>query len=228
MFSLPSFIMESSSKMLSNIYPGLENVVFGIFVSLAIGSFIIIACLSSSRKVLYFLVQERRVIFIVILLGILFYVDNIVEYWTAQGIAYPFAILGYISSDMIVMYFPRRLVLAMMVMIVVVNLWCIFNHTFLITDCKQYTLPWGIFGENISYCTIKRLIYQTIISLMVSAAITLLVNGTDNLFFCNVNIYRSTGTIDRNTLNEKYVSSMKMERERSIDAEKRNVELEMT
>ena len=43
----------------------------------------------------------------------------------------------------------------------------------------------------------------------------------DNLFFCNINIYRSTGTIDRSSVNEKYVSSMRRERARSIDAEKR-------
>ena len=115
---------------------------------------------------------------------------------------------------MIVMYFPRRLALAMMVIIVVVNLWNIFNYTFLITDCKQYMLPWGIFGENISYCTIKRLIYQTIVSLLVSAAIAIFAGRTDNLFFCNVNIYRSTGTTDRHErLNEKYVSSMRRERD---------------
>ena len=63
---------------------------------------------------------------------------------------------------------------------------------------------------------------------MVSAAIAIFSGHTDNLFFCSANIYRSTGTIDRSSVNEKYVESMKMERERSIDAEKRNVELEMT
>ena len=178
--------MESSSKMLSNIYPGLENMLLGIFGSLGVGNYIIIAWLSSSRKVLYFLVQERRVIFIVILLGILFYVDNIVLGWSAAGIAYPLLILCYISFDMIVMYFPRRLALVMMVIIVVLNLWNIFNYTFLITDCKQILLPWGIFGENISYCTIKRLIYQTILSLLVSAAIAIFAGRTDNLFFCNI------------------------------------------
>ena len=62
---------------------------------------------------------------------------------------------------------------------------------------------------------------------MVSAAIVHLYR-TDNLFFCNICIYRSTGTIDRYSLNEKYVSSMRMERDRSIDAEKTNIELEMT
>ena len=61
----------------SNIYPGLQNAAMGIFGSLSIGNYFIIAWLSSSRKIFYFLMQERRVIFIVILLGILFYVDNI-------------------------------------------------------------------------------------------------------------------------------------------------------
>ena len=148
----------------------------------------------------------------------MFYLDNVLG-WSATGLLYPVIILCFISFDMIVMYFPRRPALAMMVLIVMLNLWNIFNHTFLKTNCKQYMLPWGIFGENISYCTIKRLIYQTILSLMVSAAITLLSGHTDNLFFCNVNIYRSTGTIDRHTQNASYVSSMRRERDRSTDAE---------
>ena len=80
----------------------------------------------------------------------------------------------------------------------------------------------------VRFCTIKRLAFQTIVSLLVSAAIAIFAGRTDNLFFCNVNIYRSTGTTDRHSLNEKYVSSMRRERARSIDAEKANIELEMT
>ena len=129
---------------------------------------------------------------------------------------------------MIVMYFPRRVALALMALIVLVNLWNIFNYTFLIADCKQHKLAWGVFGEKVSYCTIKRLIFQTILSLMVSAAITLLANGIDNLFFCTVNIYRSTGTTDRHVPDEKYVSSMKMERDHNIATKEPNVEVEMT
>ena len=220
--------MENSSKLLSNVYSGFENVILGVFASLAVGNYIIVAYLTSSRKAFYLLLQERRVIFILTLLGILFYVDNIFFDWSAAGLAYPIAILCYISFDMIVMYFPRRVALALMVLCVLVNLWNIFNHTFLKTTCKQYMLPWGIFGENISYCTIKRLIYQTILSLLVSAAIAIFAGHTDNLFFCNVNVYRSTGTIDRRSVNEKYVESMKMERERSIDADKSDNELELT
>ena len=129
---------------------------------------------------------------------------------------------------MIVMYFPRRLALATMVLVVLVNLWNIFNNTFLKTNCKQYIVALGHIWGKYQYCTIRRLIYQTILSLMVSAAIAIFAGHTDNLFFCNLNIYRSTGTIDRHSLNGKYVSSMHRERARSIDAEKTNIELEMT
>ena len=90
-------------------------------------------------------------------------------------------------------------------------------------------LPWGIFGENISYCTIKRLIYQTILSLMVSAAITLVAGGIDNLLFCTLHIYRSTGTTDQHVLNENYVLSMRLERDDNIALEEsNNKKVEMT
>ena len=45
-----SFIMDSSTKIFSNIYPGLENVIFGILCSLGMADYIVIAWLSSSRK----------------------------------------------------------------------------------------------------------------------------------------------------------------------------------
>ena len=54
---------------------------------------------------------------------------------------------------------------------------------------------------------------------MVSEAVAIFADHADNLFFCNANVYRSTGTIDRRSVNKKYVESMKMERERSIDVE---------
>ena len=50
--------MESSSKMLSHIYPDSQNMLLGIFGSLGIGSYIIIAWLSSSRK--YFAFSGAR------------------------------------------------------------------------------------------------------------------------------------------------------------------------
>ena len=81
-------------------------------------------------------------------------------------------------------------------------------------------LVWGIFGQEISYCTIKRLIYQSDSVVDGIAAITIFAGRTDNLFFCNVNVYRSTGTIDERSVNKKYVESMKMEKDRSIAADK--------
>ena len=225
---IASYIMESSSTFFSSVYPGFDNVILGIFGSLAVCNYVFVAYLTSSRKIFFLLLQERRVIFILVLLGIIFYVDNIFIGWSAAGLVYPIAIVCYISIDMIVMYFPRRVALALMALIVLVNLWNIFNYTFLIADCKQHKLAWGVFGEKVSYCTIKRLIFQTILSLMVSAAITLLADGIDNLFFCTVNIYRSTGTTDRHVPDEKYVSSMKMERDHNIATKESNVEVEMT
>ena len=161
---------------------------------------------------------------------------TVVYGWTASTTIlcyFFFVIIGlyFAYYDLIVNSFPRRLALTLLVLIVLVTLWNIFTNTFFITNCNEILLPWGIFGEKISHCAIKRLIYQTITSLMVSAAITLLKGGTDNLLFCNVNIYRSTGTVDCHIQNAVYVSSMCGERERSttrnIKAKSSNIELEL-
>ena len=50
---------------------------------------------------------------------------------------------------------------------------------------------------------------------MTSAFLATLTGRTDNLFFCNANIYRSTGTIDRKTINANYVRSMTIEKRSS-------------
>ena len=115
--------------------------------------------------------------------------------------------------------------LVTIILVVLLLCWNIFYTTFLRKDCKEYMLPWGIFGEHISYCTIRRLAYQSILSLMVSTAIAIFAGRTDNLFFCNANIYRSTGTIDRRGVNEKYVESMKMEMELTILRLKKSLKL---
>ena len=125
---------------------------------------------------------------------------------------FPMLIMCFISLDVVVVYFPRRLALATMIMIILVLFWNIFNRTLLKTDCSERMLRWGIFGEEISYCTIKRLIYQTILSLMVSAGISIFAGHTDTLYFASSNIYRSTGTIDRLTVDENYIKSMNMEK----------------
>ena len=71
LLSVTSYIMESSSRIFSNIYPGLDNVILGVLGTVSTGDYIIAAWLSSSRKYFYFLMQERRVIFILILSAIL-------------------------------------------------------------------------------------------------------------------------------------------------------------
>jgi len=70
---------------------------------------------------------------------------------------------------------------------------------------------WGIFGEEISWCTVKRLGFQTLLPLMASAAVAAFAGRTDNLFFCNANVYRSTGTVERSTIAADYVRNMMLE-----------------
>ena len=89
------------------------------------------------------------------------------------------------------------------------------SYTFLKTDCKEKKFNWGIIGEKISYCTIKRLINQSILSLLASGAIATFTGRVDNLFFCNINVHRSTGTIDRTSINQNYVRSMSIEQRNS-------------
>ena len=109
------------------------------------------------------------------------------------------------------MYFPRRLAS--------VNdnhctflLYQIFVYTFWATNVR-YIWSVGHYGEEISLCTVRRLVYQSILSLMVSAAIAIIAGRTDNLFFCNGNIYRSTGTINRNFPDAIYVERMTSEKQ---------------
>ena len=50
---------------------------------------------------------------------------------------------------------------------------------------------------------------------MFSAVVAIFRGRTDNLFFCNANIYRATGTADRQRINAEYVHGLKSERENS-------------
>ena len=73
--------------------------------------------------------------------------DNIFGYWTAGGIVYPLGILCYISFDMIVMYFLVEWHSANTVMLVLVNLWNIFNSTFLKQIAKKYCCLGAYLGK---------------------------------------------------------------------------------
>ena len=121
---------------------------------------IIYSSSTKSYKIFCMLAQERQVIFQYILLGILFYIDNFYLSVSAAAIAFPIAMTLYTSIDFIGGFFPRRLSIVLMTVMVIVLIFCIFNNTFLKTDCEERKLKWGIYGEEISYCTIKRLIFQ--------------------------------------------------------------------
>jgi hypothetical protein len=158
------------------------------------------------------LLQEINVIFVLILLGVLFYLDNIREGITsAEGILFPMGICGYISFEVIGGYFPMRLTQILMAVMVLMLCFNVFNNTFLKTSCLENMLEWGIFGEKISSCTVRRLINQTIISLLIPAMIATFTGNVNHMFFCRANVYRSTGTIECEAVNETYVESMQIE-----------------
>ena len=93
------------------------------------------------------MLQERRVIFILILLT-LFYVDNIYLLVSTARVAFPIVVCAYISLDFIGGYFPRKVSLAVMIIVVLLLIWNIFNFTFLMKDCQERKLKWGIFGNG--------------------------------------------------------------------------------
>jgi hypothetical protein len=166
------------------------------------------------KKTVYKLLQQRNIVFVLIVLAVLFYIDNIYFHTSISGLIFPILIWCYIMLDAIGGFFPGRLSKFLMVLMVLILSWNIFSNTFLKMDCEERTLQWGIFGERISYCTIKRLIYQTILSLLVSAMIATIMGRTKYTFFITANLYRSTGTIYYDVENEAYVENMNSEKKR--------------
>ena len=51
---LACYLIEGSSRLFSNIYPGLQNLIFGIFATMGVNSYVICAYLSSSKKYFVF------------------------------------------------------------------------------------------------------------------------------------------------------------------------------
>merc|ERR1711871_775116 len=174
------------SKINEGLYSGLMGGV-GSFSGLCYLCIVYYSSGSVAWKTLNLMMHERRLLFIIILLGIHFYISNIYFYWARapQDVLFPCMILLTLSLDLIVTYFPRRVSLSIMAVVVLLLLWNVYNHTFVRTDCERYKLRWGIFGEEISYCTIYRIIFQTILSLMFSSFVAIFRGRTDNLFFCN-------------------------------------------
>ena len=178
-------------------------------------SVVIYKSVENPWKIVTYLLQERRIIFVLILLGILFYIDNVFMYGhpTGNGIAFPLLICVLLSFDFLCCHFPRKITIITWTVSLLVLFWNIVDKTFVKTDCEVKKLPWGYMGTKVSYCNITRLIYQSILSLLLPAAFATLAKRTDNLFYCNANLYRSTGTTHRTTVNENtYVVSMTTER----------------
>ena len=166
----------------------------------------------AAKAVLFKLVCERRVVFILILTGIIAYINLRVFGFSVWIFTNPLVTIGVISFDIIILYFPRKASKALMFVLVINYLFNIYRYTFLMKNCDQNKLPWGLYGQKISYCNVQRLGFQTILSLMLSAAVATLLGKTYNLFFCNANILRSTGTVDRRSRSFEYVQNMVQEK----------------
>ena len=159
------------------------------------------------------LIQERRIIFIVILLIILCYVDNY-KGPNAPGIMFPVIVCAYISFDAIGEgTFPKRVSRFVMTILILILLWNIFRFTFFSPYCDEIMFPWGLGGEKISYCTIKRIIHTSLLSLLAKAFTSNVMGHTNKMFFCNANMYRSTGTNSISRRNEKFMKKMFKEKQ---------------
>ena len=166
------------------------------------------------KNVLHKLLRERRVIFIFMLLGVLFYIHGI--YMAKRFSIFPYifalAVITYIFSDFISASFPRNGMLILLIGMLLLLSYQIILYLFLLKDCKDYMFDWGILGKKISYCTVGRLTCQSIFSLLVPAALQTILRRSHNMNFCNANVYRSSGTVNRHRVNHDYVDKMKAER----------------
>ena len=125
---------------------------------------------------------------------------------------FPLAVIWYIFSDFISTPLPRNGMLILLIGMLLLLSYQIILYLFLLKDCKDYMFDWGILGKKISYCTVERLTHQSIFSLLVPAALQTILRRSHNMNFCNANVYRSSGTVNRHRVNHDYVDKMKAER----------------
>ena len=125
---------------------------------------------------------------------------------------WPLAILSFIMMDFISASFPRNGMLVLLILMLLFLIFQITRHMFIVKDCKAHMFAWGILGQKISYCAVRRLTYQSIFSLLIPAALQTILRRSDNMNFCNANVYRSSGTVNRHRVNHHYVDKMKAER----------------
>ena len=208
------YILDSAGVLKLKDDPIMRNTLYAILLGPCILCYFVILKYSTFEpgKILFRFLHERRIVFILIILGIVFYMDTFYHgKFTTPGILFPLEICCFISLDLIVGYFPRKMSIVLLTLIMLLQVYLALRYTILETDCEVNKLPWGVYGETISHCTVYRLSYQTLLSLLVSGTVATYTGRTDNLFFCNANIYRSTGTIDRTSVNAHYVRAMSIE-----------------
>ncbi len=212
--------------------------------------FVVLKIVKSNQGIIYKLMRERRIIFILFLVSMLLYVDYGIAWKRADRaiLPYPyfsnsytfviFALL-FILQDVFAYgpWFPKLLFKMQILACFFVLIWHIYDNTFHDTNCNTVMPQVGLFGEHISICSIRRIIYQSFLSLMISPAFALYRGKVDRLYFVRANIFRSTGTTQRsaisgsylrNILNEKHESSkwkLHAEKADEIIDEKKDIEL---
>ena len=211
------FVVERAFHVSSTLLDILEVVIvlLGLLVMLVILYYSTNA--KAAKAVCFKLVCERRVVFILILTAILAYINLRTFGFTVWAFTNPIVTYSIICMDTIILHFPGKASKVFMTVLIINYLFNIYLYTFLRNDCDQNKLPWGIYGQKISYCNVLRLGFQTILSLMLSAAGATLLGKTHNLFFCNANILRSTGTVDSRSKSFEYVQNIFQEKRGGIN-----------
>ena len=193
--------------------PTVYNVIIGVLLLQTVVSYVIIIKMTKTNdNILFKLIQERRVIFIIIILlfdtSLAFFIPS--ETWI-NVIGFPIVVFEYIVSDLFGDgYIPMNFFRVMMTMLMILLLFNTVWYTFFETKCVNF--PWGLYGEDISFCSMKRIINQSIASLFLSSILSIIIGKTENLFFVNIHLYRSTGTTEKGVQDDYYVTNMVKEK----------------
>ena len=194
----------------------LLSILGGLAASITYSSVVVIVYYSTNivtaKEIWYKLIHERRVLFILIISAVDIYIAFYVRMFNLWTITSLLNVVTFICFDLIAFNFPRRASIVIILILLSTCVIGIIQYTFLKTDCEEKKLPWGLYGQQISYCTISRLSSQTFLSLVFPAALASFMGKTYNLFFCNANILRSTGSVNQNIRSQKYINGLLNER----------------
>ena len=167
-------------------------------------------------RIFFKLVKERRIIYIIFMLVVLCYVDNSLGP-NMPGISFPIIIMLFISMDFISdsAFVSKTTPTVILAVVASTLVWNIARSMFFNPYCGSLKFRWGLYGESISYCTIKRITHSSLTSLLVKPILGCLYD-TKKMFFISANVFRSTGTNSRKILKESYVNNLAVEMEKSI------------